>query len=359
MIAPRPPRNAWPLHRAGLLALLLAAGCAADRPEIARKGHVPVIRDYAAPADTAPDRWAPYIAEAAARHDIPEAWIREVIERESSFRPRAVSRAGAMGLMQVMPGTWADLRLRYGLGRDPFHPRDNILAGTAYLREMYDQFGAPGFLAAYHAGPGAFTRYLAGRGRLPAQTRRYVAAIVPRIEGTRPARSEPPETRVAAAPTEIAPGLRRAGPSAPAMLDGRLPAPPASPARQESVRAAEVAQPPPPRHAPEPGRFQLVSAAHAAPMPPAPSRPVAGTWSIQVGAFRTVGPARTAVEQARLAVPDLLATAQAATPDVETPNGRFVRARLVGLSAETALTACRIVERRGQRCFVVAPAAQG
>jgi soluble lytic murein transglycosylase-like protein len=58
-----------------------------------------------------------------------------------------------MGLMQLMPGTWVELSVRYGLGLDPFDPRDNILAGTAYLKEMFDRFGSAGFLAAYHTGP--------------------------------------------------------------------------------------------------------------------------------------------------------------------------------------------------------------
>ena len=67
---------------------------------------------------------------------------------------RAISPKGAMGLMQLMPETWAALRARYGLGRDAFDPHDNILAGAAFLREMHDRYGSPGFLAAYNAGPG-------------------------------------------------------------------------------------------------------------------------------------------------------------------------------------------------------------
>jgi hypothetical protein len=93
-------------------------------------------------------------------------------------------------------------------------------------------------------------------------------------------------------------------------------------------------------------------------VPEPPAATVIGAWSIQVGAFRTVEPARGAIDQARDAAPELLAHAQAATPDVETPNGRFVRARLVGLSPEAARAACRLVERRGQGCFTVAPAAR-
>lgn len=124
-----------------------------------------------------------HIAEAAQRFDLPPHWIRAVIAVESAGDPRAVSRAGAMGLMQVMPGTWAELRAAHGLGSDPFEPRDNILAGTAYLRAMYDRFGAPGFLAAYNAGPGRYAEHLATGRPLPRETRDYVATLAPIITG--------------------------------------------------------------------------------------------------------------------------------------------------------------------------------
>lgn len=123
---------------------------------------------------------APFVQEAADRYGLPQAWIWAVMRAESAFHPQAVSRAGAIGLMQVMPQTYAELRQRHGLGADPFSPRDNILAGAAYLRELHDRYGAPGFLAAYNAGPGRYEAYLAGR-PLPAETRAYVAALTPLI----------------------------------------------------------------------------------------------------------------------------------------------------------------------------------
>lgn len=125
---------------------------------------------------------AAYIEEAAQRFGIPAVWIRAVMRAESVGDVRAVSSAGAMGLMQIMPDTWAELRVRHRLGRDPYDPRDNILAGAAYLREMYDRYGSPGFLAAYNAGPGRYEEYLAGR-PLPAETRAYVAALLPFFGG--------------------------------------------------------------------------------------------------------------------------------------------------------------------------------
>jgi soluble lytic murein transglycosylase-like protein len=126
------------------------------------------------------------VREAAVRFAIPEPWIRHVMGAESTFRVRAVSPAGAMGLMQLMPRTYAELRVRYGLGGDPFGARNNILAGAAYLREMYDRYGAPGFLAAYNAGPGRYDQYLLFGRALPVGTRVYVAALAPKI-GNAPA----------------------------------------------------------------------------------------------------------------------------------------------------------------------------
>ncbi len=79
------------------------------------------------------------------------------------------SPIGAIGLMQVMPETYDELKRRYGFGDDPSDPHDNILAGAAYIREMYDLFGSPGFLAAYHAGPERFGAYLTDGGSFAAR----------------------------------------------------------------------------------------------------------------------------------------------------------------------------------------------
>lgn len=130
-------------------------------------------------------QWQPAIAEASARFGIPQAWIVRVIRAESGGnthrggRPIR-SRAGAIGLMQLMPSTWAAMRAEHGLGADADNPRDNILAGTAYLRAMYDRFGDPGCFAAYNAGPGRYAGYLARRSTLPAETVHYLAAVTGR-----------------------------------------------------------------------------------------------------------------------------------------------------------------------------------
>ena len=123
------------------------------------------------------DRFAKFIEEASDRFAVPARWIRAVIQIESGGDEHAISPRGAMGLMQLMPGTWVELSVRYGLGLDPFDPRDNIFAGTAYLKEMHDRFGSAGFLAAYHAGPSRYEQHLATGQPLPPETVAYVAAV--------------------------------------------------------------------------------------------------------------------------------------------------------------------------------------
>ncbi len=157
------------------------------------------------PAQSARVDIAAHVAEASQRFGMPENWIYAVMRVESGGRIGAVSSAGAMGLMQLMPGTWARQRARFGLGSDPFDPRDNIIAGTSYLREMYDRYGADGFLAAYNAGPGRYEDY-ARRGRpLPAETVNYVARIAPRLQsgGTVMATSAAPALQANARPAVI------------------------------------------------------------------------------------------------------------------------------------------------------------
>lgn len=127
-------------------------------------------------------QWQPIIAEASQRFGIPEAWIIAVMRAESRGRTTLdgqpiTSRAGAMGLMQLMPGTYAEMRGRLGLGPNPHDPRDNILAGTAYLRLMQERFGYPGLFAAYNAGPGRYAEHLRTGRPLPGETRAYLATL--------------------------------------------------------------------------------------------------------------------------------------------------------------------------------------
>src|ERR1700744_953692 len=153
---------------------LLASLTAIGMPTVAVRAQ-----PAAAAVQAASEPYAELIAEAAQRFAIPAAWIRAIMRIESRGDRRAVSPKGAMGLMQLMPDTWAALRARYGLGRDPFDPRDNILAGAAFLREMHDRYGSPGFLAAYNAGPRRYEDYRDRHRPLPPETVAYVAALIP------------------------------------------------------------------------------------------------------------------------------------------------------------------------------------
>ena len=135
------------------------------------------------------DRWGPLIKEASRRFGIAETWIKAVIRMESGGRTvlddkkPITSRAGAMGIMQVMPETYQDMRQQHGLGADPYDPRDNVLAGTAYLSWLYGKYGYPKLFAAYNAGPGTIEAQSAGLRTLPGETRAYVSGIA-RILGT-------------------------------------------------------------------------------------------------------------------------------------------------------------------------------
>lgn len=133
---------------------------------------------------TSTDPWAAYIAGAAKRFAIPVRWIRAVMAAESGGDPAALSPKGAIGLMQIMPKTWHELRARYRLGNNPWQPRANILAGAAYLRDLHDRYGSiAAMLAAYNAGPTRYDAHIAGGRALPAETVDYVAKVMPMIDG--------------------------------------------------------------------------------------------------------------------------------------------------------------------------------
>lgn len=117
--------------------------------------------------------YSDFVDEASHRFAIPASWIRAVMQVESLGDPHALSPKGAMGLMQIMPETWDVLRSRYGLGTDPYDPHDNVLAGAACLRELYDRYGAGGFLAAYNAAPARYEDHLATGRPLPDDTQDY------------------------------------------------------------------------------------------------------------------------------------------------------------------------------------------
>ncbi len=121
-----------------------------------------------------PGRWEydGLIGLTARTHQVPPALVKAVIAAESDFDPNAISRAGAQGLMQLMPGTAASLGVQ-----DPLAPDENVDGGVRYLRSMMDRFGdLPLALAAYNAGPSAVVRY----GGVPPypETRDYVTRVM-------------------------------------------------------------------------------------------------------------------------------------------------------------------------------------
>jgi soluble lytic murein transglycosylase-like protein len=128
--------------------------------------------------EAAPGPFGDLIAEAAERHGVSPSLVHAVIAVESNFEHRARSRKGAMGLMQLMPGT----ARQYAVA-NPYDPRSNIDAGTRHLRMLLDRFDVSRALAAYNAGEGAVRRF----GGIPPfpETRSYVRRILRLVKAAR------------------------------------------------------------------------------------------------------------------------------------------------------------------------------
>ena len=376
------PRSASPRSRSGLLrgaatlvVLAAVAGCAShpqvqvSAPQEAAEYAAKARREYRVPGP-ASDPWGPYITEAAQKYDVPERWIRAVMRQESGGQlyldgQLITSGAGAMGLMQVMPETYDELRLRYGLGSDPYDPHDNIMAGSAYMRELYDLYGAPGFLAAYNAGPKRLDDYLTRHRALPDETRRYVANVGPSVVVVSPQRpSQATQYAALQIPINIPPGPR------PQPRHDRAPVALAANTQNRTGWSREAVQmaalpalptaPPPAQVAAVPhtgSGFHLIPHAYADTLPQRSGGPVSGNWAIQVGAFGSEAQARIAAEAAKHHAHDLLATAQLHVGTVHQSHGTLYRARLLGLSRDAATAACERLSHHGN-CMVVAPDAQ-
>ena len=346
-----------------LAAVCLLAACAGQNAPVDQSAEAARYRDRThryAPPGPPEDPWRPYIIEASTRFDVPDRWIREVMRVESggkAYRNGAptTSPVGAMGLMQVMPQTYDTLRIRYNLGDDPYDPHDNILAGAAYIREMYDVYGSPGFLAAYNAGPKRLDDYFNRNRPLPDETRRYVAMIGPYIRDSAPARPSPNEDYIASLPIDIPPGPRRGRTAYASAGNGH-----------NSRTVTQVAElPPPPRPgAVPPARgtatassgFHIIPQAYAAESAALPrGASTSQNWAVQVGAYASQGAAASAAASSRSKA------RLAAQPSVETirEGGKTLyRARLVGLSRDSALQACNTLKKDGIACHAVAPDAQ-
>jgi hypothetical protein len=252
------------------------------------------------------------------------------------------------------------LRQQYGLGGDPYDPHDNILAGAAYIRDMYAIYGSPGFLAAYNAGPDRLATYLAGGGSLPDETVNYLASVAPLLG------SEVPMTgplavyagggmvvasAAAAAPADPADRAFDGGglvtPDAPTgaysgpVMAGRSVTPAVAPAAYADRGVAAQAL--------------VAPAALVGPVAPlAAPLPRGGGWAIQVGAFPDPAHSQAVIAAARARAADLLAAAQPAVIPVQR-GGVLYRARLVGLSGAGAEAACSRLSASGIDCFAVPP----
>jgi hypothetical protein len=140
-------------------------------------------------------RWDPVVAKASKRFAVSEAWIRAVMRMESGGRTMIAegrpitSTAGAMGIMQLMPQTYENMRRAYGLGSDPYDPSDNVLAGTAYLRILQKAYGYPMMFAAYNDGPAMLAAHDSANQPWPAETVNYVAGITAILSGGVPGRT--------------------------------------------------------------------------------------------------------------------------------------------------------------------------
>ncbi len=137
------------------------------------------------PTQTVRDRFEPLVLEHATRNNLRPELVRAVIQVESGFNPRARSPKGAMGLMQLMPATAAELGVR-----NPYDPGENIRGGAAYLRQLLDRYDGNEelALAAYNAGAGAVEKY--GRAVPPyRETRDYVKKVGSAAGAERPAKT--------------------------------------------------------------------------------------------------------------------------------------------------------------------------
>ncbi|GBQ94079.1 lytic transglycosylase domain-containing protein [Asaia krungthepensis] len=422
-------RGAFPtrwLLITGATALLAACADTPQRPQVPVAQEAANYRHHAksyyAPPGPPEDPWGPYIEEASERFDVPSPWIRSVMMQESGGRlfdrngQFTTSAPGAMGLMQLMPPTYDDMRSQYALGDDAYDPHDNIMAGTAYIRQMYDIYGSPGFLAAYNDGPGSLDSYLRRGRALPRETRRYVAHVGPQIAGIWPRNRSAADllvsqhdpnaaTMVAQTDTETssvraawrrqaqtatysadqqdmqvaeAPATTRSSVSAAWAARGvtsSTPAP-AAPVQMASLTTpAETETPDSVAQAwagrapvqPIPVGRSLSAEPVLAVMTPrpvlrSPQRSVeptprtlqTGEWAIQVGAYNSAVQATRAVAQAQNHAGTSLSGARSQVSTVQTGRAHLYRARLVNLSHDNAVAACRKMGR-DTPCVVVSP----
>jgi len=386
-------------HFGAIGGLALLTACGGGSRSISYDRYYRANHAYPVPGPP-DDPWGPYIQNASSRFSIPSSWIHAVIHQESGGHEYRnghpiTSGAGAMGLMQLMPATYAEMQARFSLGADPYDPRNNIMAGTGYIGILYAKYGAPAFLAAYNAGPTRLDDYLSTGRSLPNETVNYVAAITPNLGNDRPltgplsayattdqlntrsqqgayasaapssgnwrdAAYEPPQSQDVQSPEEQEASATAAAAYAPSNERPSQPdtAPPLSqpapiaPPQPYPGSATETTYAPPPstQYAPA---GAVVTAQRAQPAPVDVSS--YGAWAIQVGAFTSEGQARFANTIARQADFADLKGAQNLVEPVSSRGRLLYRARLTGLSRSAASNACAAMTRQGLGCIVTPP----
>jgi hypothetical protein len=340
--------------RLGCLLMPLALAACGGGGTVRTSYHPASPRNYLPPGPPS-DPWGPYIHEASARFNVPETFIRAIMRQESGGHQYlngqlVTSRSGAMGLMQVMPATYATLSDRNGLGPDPYDPHDNILAGTALIQELYAKYGSPAFVAAYDAGPRRLDDYLAGRGELPNETIGYLDIVAPQLVGAGPmtgplvAFAGPAGAAPSPSPVPTQAPVEVADASGPTQTGSQL---------WGTSQAAPVVATTAPARPPHASRFSLIPSAYADTLPPSTTD---ARWGVQVGAFTDPTQARQVAENARAVAPAQLRPASTVVGAVTHSDGKvFYRARLMGITQPAADGACGALSARQWPCLAVPP----
>lgn len=309
------------------------------------------------PPGPAADPWGPYINQSSQRFNVPDQWIRAVMLQESRgyqyYNKRPItSPHGAKGLMQLKTPTYLDMAKRYNLGKDPYNPHDNIMAGTAYIRILYNQFGAPGFVAAYHGGPGTLSNHINRGAALPKLTKQYLAAVSPKLGNDVPMSG--PFAKYASSssrrvnsktPLPLEAYYRPKSYTPTTMVAQNTVSPPR---RVKTTSVATSYKPMTPiypvqRQAPP----EVVQVAYV------PSANTSGNWGVQVGAYSSAGLAQQATSRAQQNSGGILSSASQSIQVVNKNGSPLYRARLTGVNQIAAIQACRQLKQKGMNCVTV------
>ncbi|MDI2091554.1 lytic transglycosylase domain-containing protein [Commensalibacter oyaizuii] len=310
------------------------------------------------------DPWGPYINQSSQRFNVPDQWIRAVMMQESRgyqyYNKRPItSPHGAKGLMQLKTPTYNDMAKRYNLGKDPYDPRDNIMAGTAYIRILYNKFGAPGFVAAYHGGPGTLNAHLTRGKSLPSETKKYLAAVAPKLGNDVPMSgpfasyagpyrrkntAKPLSLEAYYTPKPYYPTTMVAQ-SNPVSLPKNKRSKSKSTSKKDILVASSVVTPT--YEVSKHSDANIVQVAYA---PPSSSK---GNWGIQVGAFSSPSLAQQATFRAKRNAAGTLSIANSSVEMVNKNGNKLYRARLTGINYITASEACSKLKQKGMNCVTI------